>query len=122
MQAEELLNTSRSLGEALRASESVQKYLKALADCEADPEAADLEKRMLAMYNELITRQQCGETLTRNEIDNFNTLKRQVYQHPRIAERDAALTLVKRYFAEIADEVNFPLGMEFPTLAQAAKV
>ena len=40
-----------------------QKYLKALAEFQADPEAADLEKRMLAMYEELIARQQRSEML-----------------------------------------------------------
>ena len=74
---------------------------------------------MLAMYEELIARQQRGEMLQRSEIDDFNNLKRQVYQHPRITEREAALTPVKRYFAEIADEINLPLGVEFSTLAQA---
>jgi cell fate (sporulation/competence/biofilm development) regulator YlbF (YheA/YmcA/DUF963 family) len=119
MLTEELQVTARTLGEALQASEPVQKYLKALAEFQADPEAADLEKRTLAMYEELIARQQRGEMLQRSEIDDFNTLKRQVYQHPRITEREAALTPVKRYFAEIADEINLPLGVEFSTLAQA---
>jgi hypothetical protein len=45
-----------------------------------------------------------------------------VYQLPRIAEREAALTPVKGYFAEIADEINLSLGVEFSTLAQAGRV
>jgi cell fate (sporulation/competence/biofilm development) regulator YlbF (YheA/YmcA/DUF963 family) len=121
MLTEELQVTARSLGEALQASEPVQKYLKVLAEFQADPEAADLEKRMLVMYEELIARQQRGEMLQRSEIDDFNTLKRQVYQHPRITEREAALTPVKVYFAEIADEINLSLGVEFSTLAQAVR-
>jgi len=121
MLTEELQVIARTLGEALHDSEPVQKYLKALAEFQADPEAADLEKRMLAMYEELIARQHLGEMLQRSEIDTFNTLKKQVYQHPRIAEREAALTPVKGYFAEIADEINLPLGVEFSTLAQAVR-
>ena len=122
MLTEELNTAAHTLGETLRARDVVQKYLKALDDCKADPETADLEKRMRTLYEELLARQQRGENLERSEIDEFNTLKRQVYQLPRIADREAALTPVKAYFAEIADEINLPLGVEFPTLAQAGSV
>ena len=118
MLTEELQNAAHALGEALHDSESVETYLKAQADCKADFQASVLEKRMFAVYDELIRRQEQGEVLSRSEIDAFNTLKRQVYQHPSIAERDAALRLVKSYFAEISDEINFPLGVEFPTLVR----
>lgn len=118
MLTEELKNAARTLGESLNASEPVYTYLKAQADCKADSEASVLEKRMFAIYDELIRRQEQGEVLSRSEIDAFNTLKRQVFQHPSIAERDAAQAQVKRYFAEIADEINFLLGVEFPTLVQ----
>ena len=119
MLTEELRTAARALGEALHVSEAVQRYLNARADCEADPEAVDLEKRLLALYEELTTRQQRGELLQRSEIEAFNALRRQMYAHPRIAGREAAMTLVKPYFAEIADEINLPLGVEFGALAQA---
>lgn len=118
MLPEDLQNAARTFGEALHASQAVQKYLEALADCQANPETAKLEGQMLAMYEDLIARQQRGENLRRSEIDAFNTLKRQVYQNPLIAERESALTIVKRYFVEIADEINFPLGVVFSALAQ----
>jgi len=119
MLTEELRTTARALGEALRCHEAVQKYLKASADCTADAEAVDFEDRLLALYAELTSRQQRGETLQREEIDVFHALSRQVYEHPRIAGREAAATLVKPYFAEIADEINLQLGVEFAALAQA---
>lgn len=122
MLTEELNIAARILGETLCARDVVQKYLKVQADCEADPETANLEKRMRTLYEELLARQQRGENLERSEIDDFNDLKRQVYQLPRIAEREAALTPVKGYFAEIADNLNFPLGTEFAVLAQAGSV
>jgi cell fate (sporulation/competence/biofilm development) regulator YlbF (YheA/YmcA/DUF963 family) len=121
MLTEELRTAARALGEALRVSEAVQKYLNARADCEADPEAVDLEKRLLARYEELITRQQRGDLLPRSEIEAFNALKRQVYLYPRIADREAATALVKPNFAEIADEINLPLGVEFAALAHPAE-
>jgi cell fate (sporulation/competence/biofilm development) regulator YlbF (YheA/YmcA/DUF963 family) len=121
MLTEDLKITARELGEALHASQPVQKYLQALTNAQTDPEAADLEARMLAMYEDLIARQQRGENLQRSEIDAFNTLKKQVYQRPSISERETALASVKRYFVEVADEINFPLGVEFSTLAQATQ-
>ena len=122
MLTEELNIAAHKLGETLRTREVVQKYLKALADCKADPETDDLEKRMRILYEELLIRQQRGENLQRSEIDDFNALKSQVYQLPRVAEREAVLTSVKSYFAENADEINLPLGVEFSTLAQAGSV
>jgi len=122
MLTEELHTAARTLGETLRTSDVVQKYLRVLADCEADPETAHLEKRMHTMYEELIARQQHGQNLQRSEIDAFNALKRQVYQHPRIAEREAALTRVKQTFADIADDLNISLGTDFAALAQAGSV
>lgn len=121
MLTEELQTGARVLGQALHASQPVQKYLGALADCNADPQAVDLEKRLLALYEELIARQQSGEILEHSEIEAFNALKRQVYQHPRIAAREAAAAAVKRQFAELADTINLPLGVEFSTLALAAR-
>jgi len=120
MITEELQNCARDLGEALRSSASVQSYLKAQAGCEADPEASDLEKRLQVLYQELVGRQQRGVELQRSEIDAYNVLKSQVHHNPLIQERDAALSLVKQTFTDIADDLNFPLGVEFTTLALAS--
>lgn len=121
MLTEELNTAARKLGETLRTRDVVHKYLKVLADCEADPETADLEKGMTIMYNDLLARQQRGEELQRSEIDEFNALKGKVYRLPLIVEREAALTPVKGYFAEIAGEIDLSLGVEFSTLAQAVR-
>lgn len=122
MLSEELQNAARTLGEALRASPSVQAYLQAQANFTADPEATGLENRLLGLYQELMNRQQLGEVLERSEIEAFNVLKRQVFQHPLVRERDEALGLVKQTFVNIAQDLNFPLGVEFATLALAGKV
>jgi len=121
MLTEELRTAARALGEALHGSGAVQKYLKASADCEADPGAVGLENRLLALYAELTARQHRGEILPRSEIEALNALRRQVHEHPRISDRDAATMQVKPFFAEIADEINLPLGVEFAALAQATE-
>jgi len=122
MLTEELQNSARTLGEALRASPSMQTYLQAQANCAADLEAADLENHLLALYQELVGRQQRGEALQRSEIDAYNTLKSQVHHTPLIQERDAALRLVKQTFTDIADDLNFPLGTEFAALVQTGNM
>lgn len=119
MLTEEITQTARQLGKALRTHQSVLAYIKARDLCIADPTASVLEQRMLDMFEDLITRQNRGEELQRSDIDAFNKLKSQVYRHPLIAERENTLQWVKTDFAGVADEINFPLGVEFPTLALA---
>ena len=63
MLTEELQNSARALGEALRTSPAVQTYLQAQANCAADLEAADLKNCLLALYQELVGRQQRGEEM-----------------------------------------------------------
>lgn len=122
MSTELLRNAAHKLGENLRTSSSVQAFLKAQADCEADPEVTELEKRLQGLYQELVERQQQGEALQRSEIDAYNRLKSQVHHQPLIQTRDAALSLVKQSFTAIADELSFPLGIEYANLAQAGYV
>lgn len=119
MLTEELQNTARVLGETLHDTPAVQAYLQAQADCAADPAVSALEERLAALYQELMARQQQGEVLPRSEVDAFNTLKGQVQRSPRVQEREAALSLLKQVFAGIADEIDFPLGVEYSALARA---
>lgn len=119
MLTDEIKKTASQLGKAMRTHPAVVAYIKARDICTADPIASELEQRMLAIYKDLISRQNHGKGLRTSEIDAFNNLKSQVYRNPLIAERENALLLVKSYFADITDEINFPLGLEFPTLAQA---
>ena len=118
MLIKELQNSARTLGEVLRANPSVQTYLLAQVNCAADPEAAELENRLLALYQRLLSRQQSGEALQGCEIDDFNALKRQVYQHPLIAVRDRALDPVKGLFSQTGNELSNHLGVDFTDLAQ----
>lgn len=115
---EDLVNAARSLGEALRADPDVHAYLQAQARLQANTEASDLEERMLNLFADLSTRQQAGEDLNQAEVDEFYALRRQVQMHTVIVERNAALNPVKRCFADVADELNVVLGVDFTALAQ----
>ena len=116
---EELQKTAQSLGEALKANEAVQAYLKAKADLEKDAEGSTLETRLFTLYESLIARQQVGETLERQELDEFYSLRNLVRTHPLVTERDAALTQAKLFLADIANEISNALGVDYTALAQS---
>ena len=62
--------------------------------------------------------------MSENKTPNLwhGILREEIKWSPTIvAEREAALRVVKGYFAEIADEINLSLGVEFSTLAQAVR-
>lgn len=116
--SEELKQAAQALGESLRATEAMQAYLAAQACLRADPEASSLEDRFLQLYHSLLARQQAGEELTQAEVDEFYALRSQMQRHPLIAERDAALTLLRSTFAVAGLELSNELGLDFTALAQ----
>ena len=116
--SQDLINAACSLGRALRADPNVQAYLQIQARLQADTEASALEKRLYSLYEELLARQQAGEDLSQAELEAFYSLRRQVQTHPGIVEREATLRLLKPYFADITDELNLLLGVDFTALAR----
>lgn len=116
----EIQTAARQLGAALRQDEHVQAYLDALKECQADPEASALEKKMYAVYEALIARQQAGERLTQDDIRPFNELRAQVQSHPLISRRNDMLRLARPYLNQIAEEISFVLGVDYTALAKSA--
>lgn len=116
----EIIAAARALGESLRQHPLVQAYHHAVACFEADHEAVDLERRLYALYTDLIRRQEEGETLSRAEVQFFNDLKQRVYQHPSIQAREAALSALKPHLASIADELTLRLGVDYTAVVLAA--
>jgi len=116
----ELLESARALGATLNQAKSVQAYLQAKTEAEANTESASLEAHMLDVYQTLTTRQQNGEQLTQSEVQEFYALRNQVQSHPLIQTRDTALAQVKSVFAEAGTEITNQLGVDFTALALAA--
>lgn len=117
--SDELRDAAESLGRTLRATDVVQTYLEAQERLEADPEARSLEARLQGLYQHLLARQQAGEELSQDEVDEFYALRGQVQSHPLIAGRNFALSQLKRYFADVALDLGSQLGADFTTLARA---
>lgn len=116
----ELQQAAQTLGETLRRDDSVQTYLAAKALVDADPDAHELEQRLLEQYDNLIARQQAGEELAQAEVDDFYALRGQTYDHPLIVRRETALQPVKAVFAGIGAELSAELGFDYTALARAA--
>lgn len=113
-----LHEAARALGQALRADSGVSAYLEARARCDADASAVDLERRLASLYEELLARQQAGETLSPDERMAFFNLRRQVQTHPNIVARDEALAQIKPILADAAAEISAALEVDYTALAR----
>jgi cell fate (sporulation/competence/biofilm development) regulator YlbF (YheA/YmcA/DUF963 family) len=118
--SEELQRACEALGRTLAESRPVREYLEAQARLEADLEARALEEEFRQLYQDLLTRQQAGEELPREEVDRFYRLRNQVEVHPLIVERDVALGELKQYFADVAFQLSALLGADYTVLARRA--
>ncbi len=116
---ETLKNAALALGKSLRQDDFMRAYLEALEAFQADPEARRLEEQLYATYDALVARQQAGEQISREEIQQFQELRRQVQTHPLISKRENELRLIRPYLADIADEISALLGVDYTILARA---
>ena len=58
------------------------------------------------------------EILDQEDTRPFFVLRQQVQNHPLVAKRNEMLRLAKPYLAEVADEISFPLGVDYAALAK----
>ena len=114
---EELKQAAQAFGQSLRAAPAVQAYLNAQQALMADADARDLDERTQKMYENLVARQQAGEQLPRADVDAFYALNGQARAHPLIAERDAALQMVKDYFVNVGQDLSIAVGLDYTDLA-----
>ncbi len=115
---EEIQIAARQLGQSLQQDIYVHAYLDALKESQADPEASALEKKMYKLYAALITCQQTDPQLEEADIRPFNKLRKQVQAHPLISRRNDLLKLIKPFLNQVADEISFVLGVDYPPLAK----
>jgi cell fate (sporulation/competence/biofilm development) regulator YlbF (YheA/YmcA/DUF963 family) len=115
---QEIQEAINNLGKLLRDNPLVGEYLEAVQRVQQDGQLVEMETRLYSLYEQLIARQQSGEQLSQEEVESFNHLRQQVFNHPLIAEREARLKPVKAFFAEVATEISAPLGVDYTILAQ----
>ena len=114
----ELEAAARQLGQSLQQDESVRAYLDALMKTQTDSQASALEEKMYEIYKALIARQQVGEILSQEEILPFNEVRQQVQSHPLISRRNEMLRQARPYLNQVAEEISFPLGVDYTALAK----
>jgi cell fate (sporulation/competence/biofilm development) regulator YlbF (YheA/YmcA/DUF963 family) len=117
--SDNIITAARSLGRTLRKDADIQAYLAALERLEADQEAQELEGRLYDLFDQLTTRQQAGEQLSRTEIEAFYALRSQVRANPHISERDAVLQALKPFLADIVEVISSRIGADYTALVTA---
>ncbi|MGC8782530.1 MAG: YlbF family regulator [Anaerolineae bacterium] len=113
-----LYEAARTLGQALAADDYVSAYREARARAEADATATGLEQRLATLYEELLARQQAGETLSQEQRTAFYDLRRQVQTQPSLIARDEALAQLKPVLADLAAEISMILEVDYTALAR----
>jgi len=116
--AKEIREAAAELGRSLRREGPVLAYLEAEQAFRSCGEAVELEQRLYSLYETLMARQRQGEQLSREEVQAFHELRRQVQSHPIVSERDRALQAAKPHLAEVADEISVALGIDYTSLAR----
>lgn len=118
----ELINkiqaTARQLGQSLRWDKHVRAYLDAEAKCQADPEASALEKKMDLLYETLIAHEQSEELDSREDMNEFERVRKQVLEHPLISNRNDIHRMVRPYLNQVAEAISIGLGMDYKFLAR----
>jgi len=114
----ELLQAAQSLGKLLNEHPAVAEYLLAKAQVDQDAEAATLESRYDALYNQLVERQDNGEALTHDDLEEYYALGRQLQNHPLIAGRETRFQSVQSLYASVSELMTATLGMEFTDFAR----
>lgn len=116
---EKIRTAALQLGQALRQDLRVRAYLDALQETQSDPEASALEKKMYEVYEGLVTCQQVCEQPNPELTRSFYELRHQVQTHPLISKRYEMLSVLQPYLNEVAEEINFVLGVDFSALARS---
>lgn len=106
-------DAARALSEAILSDPQAKTYQDAVSAFEANPEAVTLEKRFMDFYNALITRQQNGEKLEQQEVENFYAMRNEYSAHPLIIARNDAFGAFKPLLAEAGEQINAQLGLDF---------
>jgi cell fate (sporulation/competence/biofilm development) regulator YlbF (YheA/YmcA/DUF963 family) len=113
---DDLKQAAQVFAEAVRANQTVERYLLADAALQADPEARDLNQRYQAIYENLVVRQRAGELLTQDELDALNELQAQIREHPLLQDRNRKLTVAKGYLQHLGADFNQKLGLDYVAL------
>ena len=116
----EIQDAVRALSDALLSDPQAKDYQEAVTAFENDPEAVALEKRFMDFYTDLTYRQQKGERLNQQEIQQFYAMRAEYSSNPLIIARNDSLSAFKPILAEAAEQISAQIVLDFTELARAA--
>jgi len=114
----EIQDAARTLADALLADPQAKSYQWAVAAFENDPAASALEKRFMDFYADLTARQQKGEQLSEQEVQQFYAMRSEYSANPLVAARNNALDTFKPLLAEAGEHISQQIGLDFTELAK----
>lgn len=115
---QEIQDAIQALSEALLADPQAKAYQDAILAFENDPAASALEKRFMDFYADLTARQQKGEELKQEEIQQFYAMRSEYSVNPLIIARNDALGAFKPLLAEAGEQISTQIGLDFTELAK----
>lgn len=104
------------MGEALANNPAVQEFVQADAAVKSSEEVTKLEADVVALYNDLTSRQQAGEILSPQEINRFYNLRDQLSRHPLVAKRETSMKAAKALFEQAGSAMSSILTLDYTAL------
>lgn len=114
----DIQDAARALTEVLLANPQAKAYQDAVMIFENDAEASALEKRFMDFNADLTARQQNGEKLSEQEVQQFSAMRNEYSAHPLIVARNDALGAFKPLLAEAGEQISMQIGLDFTELAK----
>lgn len=113
----DIIQAARELGEALRSNCTVQDHLQAVEAVEHNAELTQLEQTIQKRYRELVQRQQSGQMVFPQEVNQFYKLQDEMMSSPMIERRAESLKKVKTLFEATASSISSVLTIDFAAIA-----
>lgn len=111
--SDDVRQAAHRFGEAMRANQTVERYLQADAALQTAQEARELDQHYQAVYDNLVTRQRAGDAISQDELDVFYALQAQVRDLPLIQDRNRKLAVTKGYLQHLGADLNQKLGLDY---------
>lgn len=116
--SQDIQTAAHALIAAILSDPQAEAYQAAVASFESDPQASALEKRFMDFYADLMRRQQKGEQLKQEEIQQFYALRSEYSAHPLVIARNNALGAFKPLLADAAEQISMQIALDFTELAK----
>jgi cell fate (sporulation/competence/biofilm development) regulator YlbF (YheA/YmcA/DUF963 family) len=116
--SDELKQAAETLGKYLSDEAGVREYLNLKAQTQADEELASLENQFNQLYQQLATRQEKGEELSRSELDEYYRMRETLRNNPLLSGCEMQLEGVRALFGKVSQQLNAVLGVDYTAMTR----